>query len=194
MTDIYHSGIKGQRKGVRRYQYKNGTYTREGNLRYRPPKGDGPSEKALNRIILGTLLGEMALVTAKSSQAHTQSMSIPAIIAASKQTLATLSANKVATGKAITNAVLKVPAPVRAMVLPLAAVGVGVGVASLVMNGEQIADKFKELPWDKIASGAISVGASAVGMALATSSGNPAPAIIGMTISTILSTMEKDEY
>ena len=36
---LSHSGIKGQRKGVRRFQYANGTYTKEGNERYRPSKG-----------------------------------------------------------------------------------------------------------------------------------------------------------
>lgn len=41
MYDIYHSGIKGQRKGVRRFQYANKTYTPAGNERYRPKKGAG---------------------------------------------------------------------------------------------------------------------------------------------------------
>lgn len=38
LTELYHSGIKGQRKGVRRYQLPNGTYTAAGNQRYRPKK------------------------------------------------------------------------------------------------------------------------------------------------------------
>lgn len=35
---LEHKAIKGQKKGVRRYQYANGTYTKEGNERYRPKK------------------------------------------------------------------------------------------------------------------------------------------------------------
>lgn len=38
MTYMEHSGIKGQKKGVRRFQYANKTYTPEGNKRYRPNK------------------------------------------------------------------------------------------------------------------------------------------------------------
>lgn len=36
---LEHKAIKGQKKGVRRYQYANGTYTAAGNARYRPKKG-----------------------------------------------------------------------------------------------------------------------------------------------------------
>ena len=35
---LEHKAIKGQKKGVRRYQYANGTYTPAGNERYRPKK------------------------------------------------------------------------------------------------------------------------------------------------------------
>ena len=35
---LEHKAIKGQKKGVRRYQYQNGTYTKEGNERYRPKR------------------------------------------------------------------------------------------------------------------------------------------------------------
>jgi hypothetical protein len=189
MTDIYHAGIKGQKKGVRRFQYKNGTYTREGNLRYRPPKGD----KAINNAILGTLLGEAALVSIKASKAKVEAMSLPLILATAKQTLATLNANKVAAGKAIVDAVLKIPTPVRAMMLPIAAVGVGVGTAALIMNGEEIANKIKDLPWDTIAANAISIGASAAGVALSTASGNPMPAVVGLSTSTILSMIKNED-
>lgn len=36
--ELAHKAIKGQKKGVRRFQYANGTYTKEGNERYRPKK------------------------------------------------------------------------------------------------------------------------------------------------------------
>lgn len=46
-NELMHRGIKGQRKGVRRYQYANKTYTPAGNARYRPRKGTATKAAAL---------------------------------------------------------------------------------------------------------------------------------------------------
>lgn len=45
--ELYHSGIKGQRWGIRRYQNEDGTLTEAGKLRYRTKKDDayGISDK-----------------------------------------------------------------------------------------------------------------------------------------------------
>lgn len=188
MTDIYHSGIKGQKKGVRRYQYLNGTYTREGNLRYRPPKGDNDA-KIARRIITGSMLGEVALVAIKNAQSNASSQSA---IEAAKNAILNLNANSVAVGKAVVETVLKVPAPVRAMVLPIMAIGAGATLGYAIVNHEAIGEYIRELPWNKIANTTISLGASAAGVALSTVSGNPLPAIAGMTISTLATLMDQE--
>lgn len=44
-NEVTHSGIKGQKWGVRRYQYENGTLTEEGKERYgRTPKKEKPQK------------------------------------------------------------------------------------------------------------------------------------------------------
>lgn len=190
MTDIYHSGIKGQRKGVRRFQYANGTYTPAGNERYRP--SNSKSSRAVNRMIIGGAMGEIALVAAKRAQSQTAAMSLPAIIAAASAKMASLNASRIAAGKAVTAAILAIPTPVKAMALPLLAIGAGVAVATVAMNSEEIVAKIRELPWDKIKSATVSVGAAAAGVAMSTVSGNPLPAVTGLTFSSLATLLERD--
>ena len=59
-TTLTHRGIKGQKHGVRRYQYLNGTYTELGNERYRPKKGNS-SENALFASSVIATAGMLAL-------------------------------------------------------------------------------------------------------------------------------------
>lgn len=188
MTDIYHSGIKGQRKGVRRYQYANGTYTPAGNERYRPSK----TTRSAKRVIAGTAIGEIALVAAKRAQSQTAAMSLPAIIASASAKMASLNASRIAAGKAVTAAILAIPTPVKAMALPLLAIGAGVAIANVAMNSEEIVAKIRDLPWDKIKSATVSVGSAAAGVAISTVSGNPLPAITGLTISSLATLLERD--
>ena len=190
MTDIYHSGIKGQKKGIRRYQYLNGTYTREGNLRYRPPSGER-GDKIARRIIVGSMLGEAALVSIKNTQTNAASQSA---IEAAKAAFLNFNTNRVAIGKAVVETVLKVPAPVRAMVFPIMAVGTGAALGYAIMNHEAIGDYIRQLPWEKIANTTVSLGASAAGVALSTVTGNPLPAVAGMTVSTLATLMDKEDY
>lgn len=185
MTDIYHSGIKGQKKGVRRYQYLNGTYTREGNLRYRPPKA-----KSVQKAMILAEVGMVAAFEAKKKLAANAS---PSIIAAAKTALATIKANKIAIGKAIVETVLKVPSPVRAMVIPLMAAGAGLAIGKLVIDGADIVEKIKDVPWSKIANTTVSVGSSAAGIAISSITANPLPMVAGVTISTLMSIKEKEE-
>lgn len=48
---IYHHGIKGQKHGVRRFQYKDGSLTPAGILRYR--KHNGKNDSVLTKIKAG---------------------------------------------------------------------------------------------------------------------------------------------
>jgi len=185
MTDIYHSGIKGQKKGVRRYQYLNGTYTREGNLRYRPPKARNV-QKAL-------VLAEVGIIAAAEAKSHMVSTASPSIIAAAKTAISAIKANSVALGKAVVETVLKVPSPVRAMVLPILAMGAGFAIGKLIIDGADIVEKIKDVPWSKIANTTVSVGSSAAGIALSSVMANPLPMVAGVTISTYLSLKEKEE-
>ncbi len=188
MTDIYHSGIKGQRKGVRRFQFANGTYTREGNLRYRPDKV-GKSNKFVKRGIEGALIGEAALVGLKASKASTSSMSMSQLM---QTALASINANKASIGKAITDAILAVPTPVRAVALPILAVGAGTAIGYGIVNADKVLDKIADTPWDQVAMKTISYGGTAVGVALSTISGNPLPAVAGFSLSMLTTLLEKD--
>lgn len=52
-NEFYHTGIKGQKKGVRRFQYENGTLTPEGRIRYAKylnKDGTGLSRKGKRKL------------------------------------------------------------------------------------------------------------------------------------------------
>ena len=48
-NELYHHGISGQKRGVRRYQKLNGTYTKEGNERYRGKNKEEMSERLTSK-------------------------------------------------------------------------------------------------------------------------------------------------
>ena len=67
---LEHKAIKGQKKGVRRYQYANGTYTPAGNKRYRPKKsmlarvtGINFSEEGLMMVGVGAAAAGLVLAS-----------------------------------------------------------------------------------------------------------------------------------
>lgn len=186
--NVYHSGIKGQRKGVRRFQYMNGTYTKLGNERYRPSSG----ARAAKRVISGALLGQMTLMAIKKSQSSASTMTIQSAINAIKNLALNSNSNRIAIGKAITNAILSIPAPVRAMALPVVAIGIGAIIAEGAMRSDEIIERVKDIPWQEVAKKTASVGASTAGVVLSSMSGNPLPAVAGMTLSTIISLNEKE--
>ena len=181
MTDIYHSGIKGQKRGVRRYQYLNGTYTREGNLRYRPPKFSSES-RWVNRAIIGTLVGEAGLIAAYKAKTSVSHFTL-------KQLLTSAAANKAAIGQAIVKVYHAIPAPVYALAVPSLAIAGGLLVTELLDNKENIIETLKDPEWKKKM---ISYGAPAVGAALSTISGNPMPVIIGGFTSAVATLMGED--
>lgn len=103
---IQHSGIKGQRKGVRRYQYSNKTYTPEGNRRYRPHVGTniavGVTSTAVGAAWVGTMLSATGANISLSALAST---------------IATKTAML---GAEVVAGMLAIPAPVLALTVPMA--------------------------------------------------------------------------
>jgi hypothetical protein len=112
MYNIYHSGIKGQRKGVRRFQYANNTYTPAGNERYRPKKGISTktavkATAAISGAIwLGAMNNATGVATAVSTMASTA--------------LSAISSNIIGAGSAVVSGLLTIPVPVAAIVIPVA--------------------------------------------------------------------------
>lgn len=183
MTDIYHSGIKGQKRGVRRYQYLNGTYTREGNLRYRPPKNYQKFGKA---VITNALIGEAAVMLATKAVNSVSTMSLSSV-------MSSMHSGAVAIGKAVTTAYLTMPLQLR---LPLTIAFGGIAAFKLMLDGEDMIkgaiDKVKNLDIDKVRDVGVGYGAPLIGGAITAVSGNPIPVFAGMTIGT-LSKLLKEE-
>ncbi len=109
--ELYHYGIKGQKKGLRRYQYGNNTYTPLGNMRYRPRKSIAPA--AVGATSLLSLAAVIAHATGKS-------------ILSAAASISALSGTAVSTVSGIASigasAVAAIPSPVWAVTLPVAAV------------------------------------------------------------------------
>lgn len=184
MTDIYHSGIKGQKKGVRRYQYMNGTYTKAGNERYRPSKGIRVGRVA-KTVGIGSLLGQAGLIAAQNAKAKASTMTVESVIASLKSMPLKAAATKAAAAKAL----YSIPAPVYAMSLPILAIGGGIAAGYAIYN----LDKIKDVDWQKTAKKAISIGSSTAGVVLSSISGNPLPAVAGISISALMS-IKDEEY
>lgn len=110
---LEHRGIKGQRRGVRRYQYANGTYTALGNERYRPGKRRLTKENA-----------EKALYT---------SAAIGAVAALGKMALPAAASNSVGLGSVITAAALANPA-ISGLIISAAAITGGMVITDAVIN------------------------------------------------------------
>lgn len=111
--ELYHFGIKGQKKGLRRFQYANKSYTPEGNRRYRPSKGESPLVKA-------AIAGSAAAFVWQGSKA----------IAKATAGGVSMSAKMAAIGKAAVAAAMSVPAPIFALTLPLATAAVIAGTVA----------------------------------------------------------------
>lgn len=109
MYDIYHSGIKGQRKGVRRFQYANKTYTPAGNERYRPKKASVPTKVAI---------GATGAVTA-AAWAHAFNSATGFSVLASTA-LSHIASNAVLLGAEVVAGFAAIPVPVYAITIPMA--------------------------------------------------------------------------
>lgn len=132
MYYIQHSGIKGQRKGVRRFQYANKSYTPEGNRRYRPSKGGGDGSGA---AIAGAAIGVGALGAAYAGSGLLSGSGSAA--AASAALTAAITAGKAA--------VAAIPAGVWALSIPMAIIATPL----MLDRGERYYKKFKEKMEDK---------------------------------------------
>ena len=128
---VNHSGIKGQRKGVRRFQYANKTYTPAGNERYRPKKGN----TFTNAVIIGgtaAYIGAMATTdigAAVSSIATLISTPITAI-----------SSNVIGVGAAVVTGLASIPLPVIALGVPIGAMA----TVSVVKSGMDYLEELKD--------------------------------------------------
>ena len=128
MQYLDHSGIKGQRKGVRRYQYANKTYTPAGNERYRPKKGNSFT----NAVIIGgsaAYIGAMA--TTDIGAAVSSILTVP---------ITKVAADVIGAGAAVVAGLASIPLPVVALGVPLGAIA----VSSLVKDGIDYIEDLKD--------------------------------------------------
>lgn len=130
---VNHSGIKGQRKGVRRFQYANKTYTPAGNERYRPKKD---SNKVTNAVLIGgtaAYLGALATTdigaAAVSSIATLMSTPITAV-----------SSNVIGVGAAVVTGLASIPLPVIALGVPIGAMA----TVSVIKSGMDYLEDLKQ--------------------------------------------------
>lgn len=116
---LSHSGIKGQKKGIRRFQYANGTYTKAGNERYRPGKGTKLAALGMAALIeANTGIGSAAI---KGILSAIGKMSIGAAGGAGLLSLAT-------------SAIATIPPVFWALALPTLAIGIGTAINSQINN------------------------------------------------------------
>lgn len=127
MYDIYHSGIKGQRKGIRRYQYANKTYTPAGNERYRPKKG------TVSKVATVTTAG---LATAGYLNAVNSTTGLSVTLGTA---LANLNTNLVLLGAEVVAGFAAIPAPVYAITIPMALMM----APTMVRSGQSYVKKLK---------------------------------------------------
>lgn len=121
--ELYHFGIKGQKKGLRRFQYANKTYTPEGNRRYRPSKGS-PLVKAAVAGSTAAFVWQGAKAIAKATAGG-----VP------------LSTKLAAIGEAAVSAAMSMPAPIFALTLPLATAAVVVGSVAAAKALKKLKDE-----------------------------------------------------
>lgn len=127
MQYLDHSGIKGQRKGVRRYQYANKTYTPAGNERYRPKKGN----TFTNAVIIGgsaAYIGAMA--TTDIGAAVSSILSVP---------ITKVAADVIGAGAAVAAGLASIPLPVIALGVPIGAIA----TASVIKSGMDYLEDLK---------------------------------------------------
>lgn len=124
---INHSGIKGQRKGIRRFQYANKTYTPAGNERYRPKK---ESSAFTNAVLAGSAAAYIgALSTVKAGTAVAASTSLSA-----------LSADIIGAGAAVVAGLASIPLPVLVLGVPIGAIA----AKSVIKSGMDYIEELKD--------------------------------------------------
>lgn len=113
MYYLNHSGIKGQRKGVRRFQYANKTYTPAGNDRYRPKKGFQKTAVKATVIATGAAwLGAINHATGVGTLISTMASTA----------LSSIASNVIGVGSAVVSGLLTIPVPVAAFMIPVAVI------------------------------------------------------------------------
>lgn len=131
---LRHSGIKGQKRGIRRFQYANNTYTPLGNERYRPRKGlrSGTVAKGAAGAVIGgsgLALGAALLNSMKVNAVAVAVQTGNAIANASSLLLSEIPLTIIQTGAA---AFAAIPTPVMAVALPIAATYTALAVNDII--------------------------------------------------------------
>lgn len=188
---IYHSGIKGQRKGVRRYQFANGTYTEAGNQRYRPNKGVRTAKK----IAIAATAGEIGIIAAKTGTLQTAKAAVSSAISKMGSMSLSNTSNYIAAAK---SAIAAIPTPIKAIALPIIAIH---GSQAAVKLGRDIYENRYEIKnaisackhfgIDKAAKFVKDNGITlAVGAALSVIQSSPVPIISSATLAVLNEIME----
>jgi len=128
-----HSGIKGQRKGVRRFQYANKTYTPAGNERYRPKKSTNAFTNAFTNAVLvgGTATYLGALHTTNMGASITSLLATP---------ITKVAADVVGVGAAVVGGLASIPLPVIALGVPIGAIA----TVSVIKSGMDYIEELKD--------------------------------------------------
>lgn len=131
---LRHSGIKGQKRGIRRFQYANNTYTPLGNERYRPRKGrhSGAVAKGAAGAVIGgsgLALGAALLNSMKVNAVAVAVQTGNAVANASSLLLSEIPLTIIQTGAA---AFAAIPTPVMAVALPIAATYTALAVNDII--------------------------------------------------------------
>ena len=120
---LEHYGIKGQKKGVRRFQYENMTYTPAGNERYRPKKNTA-SKIAIaaggNALLMATLPTTLKYMSA-----------IP---------ITKIASETVALGAAVVSGLATIPLPAVALGVPIGAMATMNIISNIKDNMEEEQD------------------------------------------------------
>ena len=126
---INHSGIKGQRKGVRRFQYANKTYTPAGNERYRPKKNTNTFTNAV--LVGGTATYLGALYTTNMGASIASLLATP---------ITKVAADVVGVGAAVVGGLASIPLPVIALGVPIGAIA----TVSVIKSGMDYIEELKD--------------------------------------------------
>lgn len=132
MYYISHSGIKGQRKGVRRFQYANKTYTPAGNERYRPKKG--------NALATGVVVASSAAYLGALSTTDIGAAIVSSIGALATTPITAISSELVGAGAAVVSGLATIPLSVLAIAVPVGAMA----TASVIKSGIDYIEELKD--------------------------------------------------
>lgn len=120
---LEHYGIKGQKKGVRRFQYENMTYTPAGNERYRPKKNTA------SRIAIAVGGNTLFMATLPTTLKYMSAVPVTKI-----------ASETVALGATVVSGLATIPLPVVALGVPIGAMAAMNLISNIKDNMEEEQD------------------------------------------------------